>query len=189
MTELLHTTDARRRRAEPSRRCRSSRLVDLRIMPWGIVARTLDGPELFERGAFDGIDSTRVTIEAGAHGGPLVGRGVSLDQRDDAAYLTARIAPTPAGDDLLTLAREGVYSAASIAFYPVPGGNRRRAGATGHSRVDLRRVAILERGSYPQAAVLAVRALEGIRPCRTETPDPDAGPHAADAATRATGAA
>ena len=85
---------------------------------------------------------------------------MTLDQREDAAYLTARIAPTPAGDDLLTLAREGVYSAASVAFYPIAGGNRRRGGVTAHSRVDLRRVAILERGSYPAAAVLAVRASE-----------------------------
>jgi hypothetical protein len=116
-----------------------------------------------------------VTIEAGGHGGPLVGRGVVLDQRDDAAYLTARIAPTPAGDDALTLAREGVYSSASVAFYPIAGGNRRRAGVTEHSRVDLRRVAILERGAYPTAAVLAVRAVEG-RTMTEPTPDPTPDP-------------
>jgi phage head maturation protease len=155
------------------------RLVDLRIMPWGIVAATIDGPEAFDRGAFDDIDPTRVTIEAGRHGGPLVGRGVSLTNREDAQYMTARIAPTPAGDELLTLAREGVYQDASVAFYPVAGGHRRRGGATVHSRADLRRVAILERGSYPQAAVLAVRSndMEDSNvPTLLETPTPDPTP-------------
>ena len=174
MTELLHTgaiADALTLRDE------GSRMIDLRIMPWDTVAPTIDGRELFHRGAFDGIDPTRVTIEAGAHGGPLVGRGVTLEQRDDAAYLTARIAPTPAGDDLLTLAREGVYSAASVAFYPIAGGFRRRAGVTEHSRADLRRVAILERGAFPTAAVLAVRTdTEGDMDPITETPTPDPQP-------------
>lgn len=176
MTEQLHTTDPVVDALAVREDAASSRLIDLRIMPWDVVARTLDGPELMHRGAFDGIDPTRVTIEAGRHDGQLVGRGVSLDQRDDAAYLTARIAPTPAGDDLLTLAREGVYSSASIAFYPIAGGNRRRAGVTEHSRVDLRRVAILERGSYPSAAVLAVRSPEGDTTMPNETPDPTPDP-------------
>ncbi len=35
------------------------------------------GAETFVRGAFDGVDPTRVTIESGQHGGPLVGRGLA----------------------------------------------------------------------------------------------------------------
>lgn len=148
------------------------RLIDLRIMPWNTEAVTADGRETFERGAFDAIEPTRVTIEAGRHGGPLVGRGVSLTNREDAQYMTARIAPTPAGDELLTLAREGVYQDASVAFLPVAGGHRRRGGVLVRSAVDLRRVAILERGSYPTAAVLAVRTAEEPNVPTLETPTP-----------------
>jgi HK97 family phage prohead protease len=135
------------------------RTVELRIVPWGVTAQTADGPEAFSRGAFKGTDATRVTIEAQRHGGPLVGRGVSLEERDDAAYLTARIAPTPAGDELLTLAREGVLQDASVVFVPRTS-KRRSDGVVERQSVDLRRVAILERGAYPGAGVVAVRAAE-----------------------------
>jgi len=149
-----------------SLRSEGERLIDIRLVPWGIVAQTLEGPESFARGAFDGVDATRVTIEAGRHGGPLVGRGTVLEQREDAAYLTARIAPTPAGDELLTLAAERVYPDASVSFFPVR--QKRRNGATERTAVDLRRVAILERGSYPGAGVVAIREAPAPEPA----PDP-----------------
>jgi len=133
------------------------RTVELRIVPWDAVAQTSDGPERFRRGAFRGVDAGRVTIEAGRHGGPLVGRGLALEERDDAAYLTARIAPTPNGDELLTLAREGVYQDVSVVFVP-RSSKRASDGVTERHAVDLRRVAILERGAYPGAQVVAVRA-------------------------------
>lgn len=132
------------------------RTVELRIVPYGVTAQTADGPEAFARGAFKGTDATRVTIEAQRHGGPLVGRGVALEERDDAAYLTARIAPTPAGDELLTLAREGVLQDASVVFVPRTS-KRRSDGVVERQSVELRRVAILERGAYPGAGVVAVR--------------------------------
>jgi hypothetical protein len=109
-------------------------------------------------------------IEAGAHGGPLVGRGLTLDQADDAAYLDARIARPSAGDELLELARDGVLRDVSVVFAPVPGGSRRRRdGATERIRADLRRVAILERGAYPGAQVVEVR--EEVAAMNDQTPD------------------
>ena len=137
----------------------AGRRIRLRIVPWGVVANTPDsGPETFVRGAFDGVDPTRVTIESGGHGRSLVGRGEALDQLDDAAYLDAVIARTAAGDELLELARAGVYRDASVAFLPTAGGSkRRRDGVTERSRVELRRVAVLERGAYPGAQLIHVR--------------------------------
>jgi HK97 family phage major capsid protein len=131
------------------------RTVELRLVPWDVVTDTPQGRESFARGAFDGVDPTRVTIEAQRHGGPLVGRGLALDQRSDAAYLTARIAPVPAGDELVTLVREGVLRDVSVAF--IPQKTRKARGALVRQAVDLRRVAILERGAYPGAEVVAVR--------------------------------
>ena len=155
-----------------SLRSEGERLLDIRLMGWGVIGQTPEGPETFARGAFDATDATRVTIEAGRHGGPLVGRGTVLEQRDDGAYLTARIAPTPAGDELLVLAAERVLPDASVSFYPLK--QRRRNGAIERTAVDLRRVAILERGSYPGAGVIAIREQPAPEPDPTPAPEPPA---------------
>ena len=132
------------------------RTIDIRLLDWDSVARTEDGPELFARGAFDDAQAGMVTIESQRHGGPLVGRGIEIDPAEP--RLTARISETAAGDELLTLVRDGVIGRASIVFAQPPGGYRTRPdGVTERRRVDLRRVAILERGSHPGAVVLAVR--------------------------------
>lgn len=135
------------------------RTLVIRLVKWGEVAEhTHEGiRETFERGAFAGTDPTRVTIEAQGHGNEIVGRGVSLEEREDGAYLTARVASTSGGNDLLTLIREGLLGAASVVFRPIqsvaaPGGLVRR------TLVELARVAVLDRGAYPSAAVVAVRS-------------------------------
>ncbi len=146
----------------------AGRRIRLRVMPWGAIAsnvvldeRGTRGSETITRGAFADVDATRVTIEAGAHGGPLVGRGESIEELDDAAYLDAVIARTTAGDELLELARAGVYRDVSVAFAPVAGGSRRRRdGVTERTRADLRRVAVLERGAYPGAELVHIRGEE-----------------------------
>jgi uncharacterized protein len=145
----------------------AGRTVRLRIAPWGVVATVPPDPgdpraqgyrETFLRGAFEGVDPTRVTIEAGGHGRQLVGRGTAIEELDDAAYLDAVIARTASGDELLELARAGVYRDVSVAFAPTPGGSRRRRdGVTERTRADLRRVAILERGAYPGAQLVHIR--------------------------------
>lgn len=156
----------------------AGRRIRLRLVPWGVVAPNaklesgLVGPETFTRGAFDGADPTRITLEAGAHGGQLVGRGTALEQLEDAAYLDTVVARTPAGDELLELTRSGVYRDASVAFAPLAGGSRRRRdGVTERTRVDLRRVAIVERGAYPGAAPVLIRQLED--PAVTEPVAPE----------------
>ncbi len=134
------------------------RTLELRLLPWDTVATTADGRELFRPGAFEGVDPGEVRVESMRHGGALVGRGTALDQRADAPYLTARISRTHDGDDLLELVNDGTLRSASIVFADVPGGSRRRPdGVMERSRVDLRRVAILERGAYEGAGVIAVR--------------------------------
>jgi phage head maturation protease len=145
-------------------RSESERLVDLRILPWGIVGRTADGPERFRRGAFRGVDPGDVTLEAiGPHGAEpgvtLAGRAVAIEDRDDGLYGTFRVSRTRAGDELLELAGDGTYRAASAVFEPEPNGSRIvDGGVIERTRARLRRVGIVERGAYPGAAVLAVRS-------------------------------
>lgn len=133
-----------------------SRRIRLRLLRYGEVGLLETGPELLEAGAFDGTDPSRVTIEAGAHGGPLVGVGVELEDVEGVPYLTATIARTVAGEELLELMRARVLRAASIVYRPLKAASRRRAdGVNVRSRVELVRVAVLERGAFPSAEVIA----------------------------------
>jgi HK97 family phage prohead protease len=157
MTELL-TTEALE--APISVRSEEERLIDLRILPWGVEARTAEGRERFRRGAFRGQRPEEVTLEAiGAHGmAPgvrLAGRAVELEDREDGQYGTFRVSRTRDGDELLELARDGVYRHASAVFEPVQ--SRELEGVIERQTARLRRVGIVERGAYPGAEVLAVR--------------------------------
>jgi phage head maturation protease len=158
-------------------RSESERLVELRIMPWGVVGNTAEGPELFRRGAFRGVKPADVSLEAiGPHGVEpgvrLAGRAVELDDREDGQYGTFRVSRTVAGDELLELARDGVYRSASAVFAPIAEAARVVRGVTERSRAQLVRVGIVERGAYPGAAVLAVRSAGGSDMTEPRTPDP-----------------
>jgi HK97 family phage prohead protease len=134
------------------------RTIDLRLMRWDEVAEhTAEGfKESFTRGAFKKVDPARVTLEAQKHGGPLVGVATEIQERDEDAVASFRVAKTPAGDELLELARSGVLRDASVVFAPISH-RERDDGVIERTAVDLRRVALLERGAYPSAELLSVR--------------------------------
>jgi hypothetical protein len=92
-----------------------------------------------------------------------VGRGIEM--RDDGVgpVLTARVAKTAAGDELLALASEGIVRGVSSEFIQMPGGTQvhtvggRRTRT--HHRVGLPGVSLTYRPAYGElAAVLAVRS-------------------------------
>lgn len=163
-------------------RSESERLIDLRILPWNEIGQTLEGRERVKRGAFRGVKPEEVSLEAiGPHGNDpgvrLAGRAISLEDREDGQYGTFRVSKTAAGDELLELARDGVYRGASAVFAPI---TSRMApdGVTERIAARLVRVGIVERGAYSGAAVLAVRsAAEGNgmteEPIPTPDPEPD----------------
>jgi phage head maturation protease len=164
-------------------RSEAERLIDVRIVPWGVVGSTAEGPELLRRGAFRGTRPQDVSLEAiGPHGNApgvrLAGRAVALEDRDDGGYATFRVSRTRDGDELLELAADGTYRAASAVFEPIPEATRVVGGIIERSRVRLVRVGIVERGAYPGAEVLAVRsATGGTMPRETDpTPDPTPDP-------------
>lgn len=135
------------------------RTLRIRMVRWETPSPTPDGyREAFARGAFANVDPARVTIESMKHGGTLVGRGQAIDEADDGGYLDARIARTPAGDELLALIDEGVVTSASVAFMPLEGRTRRQGDVLVREAVDLRRVAVVERGVHDGAGIVAVRA-------------------------------
>jgi len=190
LADLVHVEEDALARAEPEG---DGRRVLIRLLRWDeTTSNTQEGvTERFARGAFRGVDPSTVTIEAQRHGGPIVGIGESIEERDDGAYLWARISQTRDGDDLLTLVRDKVLRAASVVFRPFASGSRQRAdGVVERTRVDLARVAVLDRGAYKSAAVVAVRqaqeadmAAEPIAEAQQEappiTPEPVAAPEPA----------
>jgi phage head maturation protease len=163
----------------------------MRIMPWDTTINTIDGPELFARGAFEGTDPAKVKLmglehEAhvglGQNGQPVLtrrpmGKALSLEDRIDGQYATFRVSNTAAGDEYLALAQDGVVDGVSVEVAPVPDGtsietrNGRRTSV--HHRMELRAVSPTYRPAYAEARVLAVRSQEESAPVATkEDPAP-----------------
>lgn len=146
----------------------SPRRLTMRLLRWDDPANTPQGRELFRRGAFEGIDPASVVIESERHGGALVGRGESYEDRDDGPYLTARIADTSSGRDIIELVREGIARAVSISFQPVTT-EQGSDGVLHRARASLRRVAILPNGAYDGAEVLEMRGNPDMSDTATTT--------------------
>lgn len=158
--------------AEVTARGEGTREIDLRIVPWGVVGNTPDGREMFERGAFEGVEPGDVTLEAiGPHGADpgvrLAGRAVALEDREDGQYGTFRVSKVAAGDELLELVHDKVYRGASAVFAPIAD-RAGEGGVTIRSRAALVRVGIVERAAYAGAEVLAVRS-EDAQPMTDES--------------------
>jgi HK97 family phage prohead protease len=178
----------------------SERIIEGRVIPFGQVVSVQDserGPryrETIARSAVAGLDFSRVTLESlprtgqayNTHqGSVLVGRAVSASDDEQALWMGFRVSRTAAGDELLELARDGVLTDFSAAFEPVE--ERTRAdGVVERTRINLRRVAVVERGAY-DAPITAVRAAqEGNMPGTQNTqPGPDDDETEDDAATPA----
>jgi HK97 family phage prohead protease len=146
------------------------REVVIRLLRWDEVASTPQGRETFVRGAFAATDPSEVLVESQRHDGAIVGAGFAFGDDGQGPVLRARISETADGTDLLTLMRDGVLKRASVVFRPVVS-RRRKDGVIERVRADLRRVAVLPRGAYQGAEVLAVRSDE-----MTEEPNPEPTP-------------
>lgn len=154
----------------------SERVIEGIVVPFGVASVVADRDaqgvvgrpyrEMIARGATEGLDPSRVKLESTVHGGMLVGRGIDAKALDEGLFMALRVAKTPAGDELLELAREGVLTDMSVVFRPISE-RRTSEGVVERTAIDIRRVAVLERGAYQGAQVTAVRA------------DPDPPPRAA----------
>lgn len=141
-------------------RSESAREIAIAFMKYGEIGRTETGLEMFEAGAFNGANPLDVVLRA-EHEGPPAGRGIALEERGDRAILVAKAAPTPRGDELMTLAREGYFRGASPMFAPKEGGTKYkyvgRDRVTVRSAVDLREVSLTWRPTYQGTEVLYAR--------------------------------
>lgn len=143
------------------------RVILLRAVPYDVEAevdRNLF--ESFEPGAFANAqrDPARVKFWFGHSdsGGKIVGQAAAVEDRPDGVLVRSRVSATPAGDELLTLARDHVLDEASIEFRPIPRSmSVRRDGDAihvRHKRAHLSGVALVPEGAYGRdALVLSVR--------------------------------
>lgn len=113
--------------------------------------------EVFRKGAFAKTitENRERVVFRPAHGAPPVGKFTKLEEREDGLYGEAVISRTQAGDETLTLIRDGVTPDLSIEFVPVRGKNS--GGVTERHEVALRGVAATYRPAYPGAMTLALR--------------------------------
>lgn len=161
MTDLLK----REFRAEAS--VGDGRTIDLRMVPFNETALVDDGAGAYEEEfapeAFDGQTehAHRVYMNFQHEKGirSIVGKGVTMERRDDALYGSFRAFEDADGDKALTLVREGVLTGASIEFLPQKS-VRTAAGVVRRVKAHLDAVALCRVGAYPSAAVLAVREQE-----------------------------
>lgn len=144
----------------------SKREIAIRFMKWGEIGRTEEGLETFEPGAFDDNRPEDIILRM-EHEGPPAGIGIALERDDIGQTIVGRAANTPRGDEMLQLAKEGIYKGASPMF-------RRDNHQTKYERmqdgqrlarrikVDTREVSLTWRPTYQGTGPLFVRSQEEI---------------------------
>lgn len=143
------------------------RVIELRAVPYGVETRLAPGlVESFAPRAFAnaGKDPARVKLwdRHSTEGGNPVGWAEAVEDRADHVYIRTRVSATAAGNDLLTLARDGVLDEASVEFQPLPDDmtvtRRGEDTVVRHRRARLLGVALVTHGAYGRGAtVLSVR--------------------------------
>jgi HK97 family phage prohead protease len=136
------------------------------VIPWDVEARVLDRGrmvvETFARGALADVDATRVPLTA-THPRDNqqlpIGVTVELEERADAAWGSWHVSKTAIGDEVLSLAADGVPLGLSVGFMEVAGGSRwspdrRRVTRT---RAQLDHIAVVRTPAYVGAGVVGVR--------------------------------
>ena len=142
-------------------RSAARREIGLLIVPWEKPVMTRNGPEVFMRGAFEGLDPSKVVLRL-EHENPPAGRGIEYEDRTDGAYMVFRVSKTQRGDDILTLADDGITSGVSVGYEDAPDGiqHYRHAGKSLRvvHKAFLREVSTTWRPTWKEAEVLSVRS-------------------------------
>lgn len=127
-----------------------------RIVPFGERITIRGRPESFQKGAFSHLDPKATRLLSFHDQRTPIGRMLDLEEKDDGAYATFKVAKTRAGDEMLELLSSEVLDTFSIGFIP---GQQSKDGV--HKRVSqLPEVSLVTFGAYESAKVLAVREKE-----------------------------
>jgi HK97 family phage prohead protease len=163
----LYQAPIQTRSATVSALIADERIIELMAVPYGVETRLSPSlVESFQPRAFGNAskDPGRVKLWHGhsTAGGSIVGSAALVDDRPEGVFIRARVSHTAAGDDLLTLAADGVLDEASVEFQPIPAdmhvSRRGEDTVVRHKRARLLGVALVPHGAYGRGAlVLSVR--------------------------------
>jgi HK97 family phage prohead protease len=142
------------------------RTVDVRLVPFGEVARVADPPrwEVYREEWLPGVFDHQLTAANRIHAkyghsesvGNVVGHGITMRREPDGYHLATKIHQTPQGDTALELLRDGALPAVSLEARPVK--NQRTAdGIVQRVKAHLRAFAFCTEGAFAGAQVLAIR--------------------------------
>lgn len=148
----------------------SGRTVDVRLVPFGEVARVADPPdyrpyqEEWLAGVFDHQlnAANRIHAKYGHSDSVLdiVGHGVALRSvPGDGYHVSTKIHQTPQGETALELLRDGALPCVSLEARPVRS-ERTAAGVVRRVRANLTGFAFCRQGAFAGARVLAIREQE-----------------------------
>lgn len=142
------------------------RTVDVRVVPFGEVARVADPPDydMYEEewlpGCFDHQMSAANRIHANYEHEKsitsVVGHGVTLRSEPDGYHVTAVIHRTNGGDTALELLNAGALPSVSLEAWPVRN-VKSAAGVIQRAKANLKGFAFCRQGAFMGAQVLAVR--------------------------------
>ena len=143
------------------------RMVDVRLVPFGEVARVSDDGRTFYDeewmpGVFDHQLNAANRIHAryghSQHVVDVVGHGTSLRSESDGYHVTAKIHNTVQGETTLELLRDGALPAVSLEAEPAKkGAIRSSSGVVQRIKANLTGFAFCRRGAFAGAQVLTVR--------------------------------
>lgn len=131
------------------------RIISGRAVPYGVASDIGGYFEEFRSGAFEGSDPAKVMLYW-RHKEP-VGRVLRLREQEDGLYFDAQFSDTTAGRDAWILARDGVESGVSIAFYPDSDEWSPDRSRVVRSRVRLEHIATTDRPAHPDAGITETR--------------------------------
>jgi len=135
------------------------------VVPYGIVAEVDDGRgpyrEQFEPGAFsrsigERSAKIRLFINHDSRTRLPIGRATDLQERHDGLHGAFVVSRTAAGDEALTLVRDGVVDAFSVGFRPIR--ERSDAGIVKRTEAALREVSLVGMPAYAGALVGGIRS-------------------------------
>lgn len=142
------------------------RTVDVRVVPFGEVARVVDHwePTPYEEewmpGCFDhqlnAANRIHANVNHSRHVIDVVGHGISLRSESDGYHASFEIHRTQAGETALALLNGGALPAVSLEAQPVRN-TRSPTGVIQRVKANLRGLAFCREGAFKGAQVLAVR--------------------------------
>jgi phage head maturation protease len=151
----------------------AKREIGIRIVPFDVVADTVDGPEVWERGSTAHLDPSKIVLRMD-HQNPPAGKGFAIEHRDDGTYVAFRVSRTQRGDEILALALDGVATGASVGF-------DKRTSVVETRSINGRRTRVVKRGdvrevsttwlpTWSEASVQYIRSAEE-EPVSEPTPE------------------